>query len=208
MDDCVVIGLYRHGITTANEKRAYCGWADAPLSERGKEDLRAIQPFLPDYETVIASDLKRCADTASLLFPEAKVELWKGFREMNFGLWEGKVHHELEHLAEYRAWVNDPFSSLVPQGESYQQFGRRVRSAWRQWLAFMDRKQMKRGAIVTHGGVIRYLLSEAAPERKSFWDWKVENGRGYELTASLSSLRRGERCISLQAVPSTERRNG
>ena len=39
----------------------------------------------------------------------------------------------------------------------------------------------KRVAIVTHGGVIRYLLSKLVPEKRDFWEWKVPHGQGFEL---------------------------
>ncbi|MGM7636743.1 histidine phosphatase family protein [Bacillus sp. Hm123] len=208
MDDIVVIGLYRHGITTDNERKAFSGWTNSILSERGIQDLQAIQPLIPNYEKVVASDLKRCVDTAGILFPTETVDLWPEFREMNFGILEGKRHQELEHLEEYVTWVSDPFTSFLPEGEYFHEFGSRIRSGWNKWLDVMEQHEMKRGAIVTHGGVIRQLLTEFAPVEKQFWEWKADNGRGYELTASLSSLRRGERCISLQAVPLTEKSNG
>ncbi|HEY9577782.1 MAG TPA: histidine phosphatase family protein [Pseudobacillus sp.] len=208
MDDLVVIGLYRHGLTTDNERRAFSGWTDSVLSEAGKRKLEQLKPHIPSYEKVIASDLQRCIKTASILFPNNMIEVWPQFRELNFGRWEGKTHQELEHLEEYNAWLQNPFSSPLPEGENYLQFGRRISAAWEKWLEVLDQYHLKRTAIVTHGGVIRYLLTEIAPEKKEFWEWQIENGRGYELTGSLSALRRGERCISLQAVPSTAKNNG
>ncbi|HJV31737.1 MAG TPA: hypothetical protein VJ558_06045, partial [Bacillales bacterium] len=63
-------------------------------------------------------------------------------------------------------------------------------------------------AIVTHGGVIRYLLSLFAPQKKSFFDWKIPYGGEYQLIFTKDGLRRGEKCISLQAVPITENQHG
>ncbi|MEK4031126.1 histidine phosphatase family protein [Pseudobacillus sp. FSL P4-0506] len=208
MDDFVVIGLYRHGVTADNEKRAFSGWTDSALSEAGKRGLEQLKLDLPSYEKVIASDLQRCIDTAAIFFPDNRVDVWPEFRELNFGCWEGKTHQELEHLEEYKAWLQNPFSSPLPEGENYRQFGDRIREAWKKWLEVLDQYNLKRTAIVTHGGVIRYLLTELAPDRKEFWEWKIENGHGYELAGSLSALRRGERCISLQVVPSTAKSNG
>ena len=60
-------------------------------------------------------------------------------------------------------------------------------------------------AIVTHEGVIRYLLSKLGPEKRYFWDWKVPHGNGFELLwSSKEAFRRGERCNLLQAAPLTE----
>src|SRR5690606_16504444 len=117
MDDTVVIGLYRHGLTVDNERKAYSGWTDSILSEEGKKELKRIQPCLPAYEKVVTSDLQRCVHTAGLLFPEHSTEAWPEFREMNFGRWEGKMHKEAESIEEYRVWVNDPFSHPIPEGE-------------------------------------------------------------------------------------------
>lgn len=68
MDDFVVIGLYRHGVTADNEKRAFSGWTDSALSEAGKRGLEQLKLDLPSYEKVIASDLQRCIDTAAIFF--------------------------------------------------------------------------------------------------------------------------------------------
>ncbi|MFK2826116.1 histidine phosphatase family protein [Bacillus sp. B190/17] len=208
MDDLVVIGLYRHGVTMDNERKAFSGWTNSMLSETGKKKLQLIQPHIPSYEKVIASDLQRCVDTAAILFPDSMIDRWPEFREMNFGRWEGKVHRELEHMEEYTTWIKDPFSNPLPEGEMYAQFSSRIAGGWRKWLDHLIVQGIKRAAIVTHGGVIRHLLTEVAPEKKEFWEWQTENGRGYELTGSISALRRGERCISLQAVPSTAKSNG
>ncbi|MBM7649549.1 alpha-ribazole phosphatase [Bacillus ectoiniformans] len=208
MDDSVVIGIYRHGITTDNERKAFSGWTNSVLSEQGKKELSAIKSHLPAYEKVIASDLSRCQDTAAILFSNKDIDLWPEFREMNFGLWEGKVHDELKHMKEYAAWVNDPFTSPLPNGEHFSEFHERINRAWQKWLDYMERHGIKKGAIVTHGGVIRHLLTQFAPEQKSFWEWPSKNGQGYELSGSLEKLRRGERCTSLQAVPSMGKNSG
>ncbi|KIL72189.1 histidine phosphatase family protein [Bacillus badius] len=208
MDDLVVIGLYRHGVTTDNEKKAFSGWTNSLLSETGKKELEHLRNGIPFYEKIIASDLQRCVDTAAFFWRDTSIDTWPEFREMNFGFLEGKTHKELEHVEEYKTWLQDPFSSPLPGGETYEQFGRRVMVGWNRWLELLAQLNLKRTAIITHGGVIRHLLTAVAPEKKGFWEWKVENGRGYELTGSLSALRRGERCISLQAVPSTEKSNG
>ncbi|HZG72643.1 MAG TPA: histidine phosphatase family protein [Chondromyces sp.] len=208
MDDIVVIGLYRHGMTTCNERNAFSGWTNSILSEKGKKELYTIQPQLPDYERIIASDLQRCVDTAAILFPQHTAELRPEFREMNFGFMEGKVHDELKELKEYNDWIKAPLTAAISEGESYPEFRKRVLSAWKKWLEEIAQTGIRRQALVAHGGVLRSLLTEIAPVRKEFYEWKSPNGRGYELTGSLSALRRGERCISLREVPSTGSGNG
>ncbi|MDQ0216415.1 alpha-ribazole phosphatase [Oikeobacillus pervagus] len=208
MDDLVVMALYRHGVTVDNERKAFCGWTNSILSERGRKELHARTPYVPAYEKIVASDLQRCVDTAKILFPGKVVEIRQEFREMNFGIWEGKVHDEIKHIQEYKDWLQMPLSAPIPQGETFPEFNDRIMKAWEKLIEEISHLQMKRNAIVTHGGVIRSLLTQFAPVKREFWEWKVENGQGFELTGSLSALRRGERCISLREVPLTAKENG
>lgn len=204
MDDRVVVGLFRHGVTYANVNKQFCGWTDVNVTEEGLIALRGMQ--VPDYEWIISSDLTRCVQTANAFWnrmPHQKNE----FREFHFGEWENKTHAELKHISIYRDWLND-YKIQVPGGDSYAAFAERIEAAFHSVLTEMEEQNIQRTAIVTHGGVIRHLLSVFAPEEKSFSDWTSDNGQGYELSGSLSAMRRGERCISLQVVPSMEKSNG
>ncbi|MCP3762206.1 histidine phosphatase family protein [Domibacillus sp. A3M-37] len=204
MDDCVAVGLFRHGLTDANQNRQFCGWTDVSVNGEGIAALRQLS--VPDYDWIVASDLTRCVQTANVFWPQTHTKSEK-LREFHFGEWEKKAHAELEQLPEYIAWLHD-YSLQVPGGDSYASFAKRVEEGFRDVLKTMADQNIRRAAIVTHGGVIRHLLSVWAPEAKSFGDWSSENGHGYELSGSLSALRRGERCTSLQAVPSMAKKNG
>ncbi|OLN23654.1 hypothetical protein BTO30_03540 [Domibacillus antri] len=204
MDDRVVVGLFRHGVTSANINKQFCGYSDVEVTEEGLKALRGMP--VPEYDWIVSSDLKRCVQTANAFWSQTPFQI-KGLREFYFGDWEGKTHAELEHMSAYRHWLND-YTIQVPGGDSYASFAARVEGAFQSVLSEMSKKSIRRTAIVTHGGVIRHLLSKFAPKEKSFADWTSDNGHGYELTGSVAAMRSGERCISLQAVPSTERNNG
>ncbi|WP_046174742.1 histidine phosphatase family protein [Domibacillus indicus] len=204
MGDRVVVGLYRHGLTDANKKRQFCGWTDVPVNEEGLAALKQLT--VPDYDWIVSSDLARCRQTASVFWPQTH-EVSKKFREFHFGEWEKKTHAELEQQPEYIAWLRD-FSLQVPGGDSYAAFAGRAEEGFHDLLNRMTEKGIERAAIVTHGGVIRHLLSIWAPEARPFGSWEAENGQGYELSGSLSAMRRKERCTLLRAVPSTAKENG
>ena len=71
--------------------------------------------------------------------------------------------------------------------------------------AYMVEERFKSLAIVTHGGVMRYLLSKLSPEKRDFWEWKVPHGQGFEFVwSSNEAFRRGDRCNLLRVVPLTE----
>jgi alpha-ribazole phosphatase len=204
MDDRVVIGLFRHGLTSANLNKQFCGWTDVSVTEEGLTALREMT--VPDYDWIVSSDLVRCMETAAAFWDQPPYKM-KSFREFHFGEWEKKKHAELEHIPVYQDWLND-FTIQVPGGDSYTSFALRIEEAFQLVLVEMAEQNIRRTAIVTHGGVIRHLLTIFAPEEKSFSDWTSNNGHGYELSGSLAEMRRGGRCISLQAVPSTEKNNG
>lgn len=208
MDDTVVVALFRHGLTEENKRQAYIGWTDSPICEDVKEALTGKLPKPSPYEQIVTSDLKRCLQTATLLFPEQTPISFSEFRELHFGDWEGKTYAELSGDRNYEEWLNNQYEKIPPNGESYSVFSDRIEKGWQGVLTMMEKNNTHRIAIVTHGGVIRYLLSKLY-EKREFWEWKIPHGNGFELVwSSDEDFRRGERCTLLRAVPLTESRNG
>lgn len=205
MADIVAVTLLRHGLTEANERRAYLGWTDSPISVEGEKQILALRGSYPTYEKVYTSDLHRCVETAKQLFPDAVAVKNIAFREMNFGNWEGRTYDELKTDSQYLDWLDSPMAAMVPGGESYPDFSNRVHDGWNQLIASGESPYV----LMTHGGVIRELLVRYAPMKKSFFEWSVSHGRGYKLIwEDRNSLRRGERCTLLQEAPITEKLNG
>ncbi|MDP4551640.1 histidine phosphatase family protein [Alkalihalobacillus macyae] len=204
MDDRVVITLFRHGVTEDNRRGAYIGWTNSRLSDE------ATFPEVneDDYDLIWMSDLDRCTETAERLFPSKEKMKNEAFREMHFGEWEGKTYAELEYEDRYRRWISDPLTVSPPGGESFKEFGERVDKAFDSVIDQVKQTPNRSAAIVTHGGVIRYLLSKYAPIERSFWEWHVQHGTGVSLEWKRSEWRRGARCISLREVPITAKPNG
>ncbi|WP_409303332.1 histidine phosphatase family protein [Peribacillus sp. SCS-155] len=205
MDDTVVISLFRHGMTDANRKKVYLGWTDSPLVE-------AYDPWNPGEKSfkglVFSSDLRRCTETASMLFPRQMVSCLQEIREMNFGSWEGLTYKDLKNQAEYIKWLEDPFTCCPPKGETFSEFSERVERGWSRISEALHMAGQKNAAIVTHGGVVRYFLWRYANEQKPFWEWAVPHGGGWQMTFILEDYRRGCRCTSLQEVPIMARQDG
>jgi alpha-ribazole phosphatase len=203
MADRVVIALFRHGLTEENKRKAYLGWNDSPLCPESKNLATKST-----YECYFSSDLRRCIHTANLLFPNEECILLKELREMDFGKWQGKTYEELKENTLYRQWIDDPVHYYPPNGEAFPQFSERVLNGWGRVTQEIFNRGIQRCAVVTHGGVVKYLLAKFAPEEKGFWSWKVLHGTGIELIFEREALRRGERCILLQEVPLTEKEHG
>ena len=179
MDDRVVVALFRHGLTALNKQKAYIGWTDAPILEESRKSLSALDSSI--YEAVVTSDLKRCLQTASILFPNKEPIPFPEFREMNFGPWEGKRYDDLKGDPQYEEWIGGQFKITVPGVESYPDFSQRIESGWERVSTMIADEHLHSLAIVTHGGVIRNLLAKFAPDDRAFWEWKVPHGNGFEL---------------------------
>jgi len=157
MDDDLDISLFRHGLTKWNEKKAYIGSTDLPLSEKGKSHIEALTN--ENYHIILSSPMKRCLQTTELLFPNQKPIIIPELKEIDFGEWEGKTYNELKSIQKYRDWLNYPYRFTPPYGESMKDFDKRVEKGWRDITSMLCEKLYTKVAIITHGGIIRQLLT-------------------------------------------------
>jgi glucosyl-3-phosphoglycerate phosphatase len=146
--------LVRHGESTWNAEERLQGQLDPPLSDRGREQsraLRAVLDGLPD-DRVVCSDLGRARQTAELLGmrPARFDERW---REIDVGEWGGRVAAEVDAQgSELTNWRGGP--RKAPSGESWDDFSARVSGA-------VDELVAAGGpwTVVCHGGCIRVAVS-------------------------------------------------
>jgi len=144
----LTLRLVRHGETDWSAQRRYTGHTDLSLNEAGISQARALEAIADGpYDSVWCSDLRRCTETASLmgLVPVVTPEL----REFDFGDLEGRTWDELDGATQQSLLAFDGF--VAPGGESVAQFGDRLD-------AFVDGLRRGQHLLITHGGVIRYLL--------------------------------------------------
>jgi broad specificity phosphatase PhoE len=144
--------LVRHGESTWNAEERLQGQLDPPLSERGREQARAlaraVQALGIPAERVISSDLARARETAELLGlePAAFDPRW---REIDVGEWGGRTAAEIDAQSdELTNWRGGP--RTAPDGEPWDLFAARV------WDA-VDDLVAEGGSwlVVCHGGCIR-----------------------------------------------------
>lgn len=119
--------LIRHGATKANREHRYLGRTEEPLSKEGREALKAFQRkgFYPDpasLQALFVSPMERCRETAELLFGDCEQYVIPEFREMDFGLFEGKNYQDLQGNARYQAWIDSNGTLPFPEGESREDF--------------------------------------------------------------------------------------
>jgi len=149
--------LVRHGVTAYNHEGRYQGQRDVPLAPEGVVQAQRLAQRLHHtaFDAAWSSDLSRAADTATAVVGSALVTD-PGFREMDYGLWEGLTFREAaaSHPEAWQAYQHGGDDAGAPGGESIAQVAARVRAAFEQrWQEHHDRV-----LIVAHGAVLKLLL--------------------------------------------------
>lgn len=159
-EQTTIIDIIRHGEPVGGSR--YRGQIDDPLSEKGWQQMRAAVEGRNEWQHVVSSDLCRCADFARELAGKLAIdmELDPGFREVGFGLWEGKSATELldEDPEGTAAFWRDPIRNTPAGAEPLTDFQQRVIGAWQ---GLLDRHAGKHLLLVGHAGMMRILLLHA-----------------------------------------------
>ncbi len=166
----------RHGATKGNLERRYVGETDEALTPESREALGAL--ILPPVVKVYVSPLRRCVETARILYPDTPMELVPDFRECGFGAFEYKNYEELKDLPAYQAWLDARGFTAFPGGESRADFCARVVRAFDR-VAEMADLLGGDAAIVAHGGTLMAILEARALPKRDFYAWQAATGHGY-----------------------------
>jgi len=181
--------LIRHGKTAGNLLGRYIGSrTDEPLCDEGREGLAGKQ--LPEVERLYVSPMKRCVETAEILWPgfdRKKMQKVTDLRECDFGDFENKNYKELSGNGDYQAWIDSNGTLPFPGGESNEAFRKRCCQAFQRITEGLQKQEEKTGqtlraAVVVHGGTIMAILERFGTPKKNYFDYQVKNGCGYRLT--------------------------
>lgn len=160
----------RHGSTQGNLHHRYIGRTDEPLCPDGILTLK--YKIYPACDKLLVSPLKRCLQTAEILYPESTMQIVPDFRECDFGDFEGKNYQELHQNPDYQKWIASGGMMPFPNGEAPQAFRKRCVTAFLNTLP-----KSGRIAYIVHGGTIMSILSEFAGG--NYYDYQIPNGGGY-----------------------------
>ena len=181
----ITLVLIRHGATKSNEERRYLGKTDEPLSKEGEQQLIEYKKMhlYPNIDFLFISPMKRCIQTADILYPELQLVQMKEWEEMDFGVFEGKNYIELQEDKRYQAWIDSNGTLPFPEGESREEFTIRCDKGFQEMIEKV--KQIKEEGhktigVIVHGGTIMAMLSRYG--KGDYFDYHVANGRGYVCT--------------------------
>jgi len=163
-----VLYLVRHGESEANQRDAFLGHCDLPLTERGLAQAKLAAGYLStlQVDAIYSSDLQRAYQTACCTAQKLglPVKTDSNLREVDAGQWDNMTFAELrEKYAEtFGIWANDIGNAGCDGGETCRQLRRRVMGA----LTYIARANRgKKVLVFCHGTPIRIAgcISQGLP---------------------------------------------
>ena len=171
--------LIRHGKTFGNTLGRYIGITDESLCPEGTSSISMLSA--PEAELIFTSPLKRCRETAELLYPAQKHYVIEKLSECNFGEFENKSAKELRDNPKYQAWVDGYGFLPFPGGENREEFILRSLEGFCEVLSTAMEQGVSTIALVVHGGTIMSIMEGYARPAEEYYHWKTGNGQGYEV---------------------------
>lgn len=165
----------RHGATSGNLEKRYIGRTDEPLCEAGIAEIKGEK--YPAADVVISSPMKRCIETAKIIYPDKKPHIFDELRECDFGDFEGKNYEELNGNADYQKWVDSGGTERFPNGEIPHDFIQRCCGGFLRAVNIFESAGSL--AFTIHGGTIMSFFYKFSAPQKGYYDYYVKNGCGY-----------------------------
>ena len=104
MEQETQIYFLRHGQTNNNKEGRMQGRVDIPLNEVGRAQARCAAQRLKGigFDAVYSSPLSRAVETAQIVtgLPVQEINIEPRAIELGFGIWENRLHAELEKETE------------------------------------------------------------------------------------------------------------
>ena len=151
----------------------FYGQTDLDVSDRFEEEVKLIQKKIKNFNIdtnsikVYSSPLKRCIKLTNKLTENYVVD--ERIKEMNLGDWEMKKMSSISKK-EKLDWENNLLSFKIPNGESNNEFLKRLKSFLEDIFKFNED-----ALIVCHAGSINGMLSLLTKEPfdkmvKNYWE--------------------------------------
>ncbi len=152
------IYFLRHGRPEHNE--CLRGITDFALTEEGFEQMaKSFAHIEDDLSLIISSPLRRCCNFAQHIADDQNIPLTidSNWQEINFGDWDGQDRRILQkqYPKEMLTYWKNPWDNTPPNGESLDNFQKRLNNAFDKLLQSYEEKSI---LIVTHSAVMRMML--------------------------------------------------
>ena len=199
------VHLIRHAMTKENTEGKYIGQTDVEPTKEGLAQIKNLMDENEGYpyaDVVISSPLKRCTETAKLIYPEKEPVIMQDLIEYDFGDFEGMTADELKALDTFKDWISGAHpEEPVPFGESQKEFNDRICKCFIRIIEGIIKSGTRSTAIITHGGVIMSLMAAFAIPEAPMHEWLTPNGCGYTLRIDPTVWRMGQKLEAFAECP-------
>ncbi|SES87904.1 alpha-ribazole phosphatase [Anaerobranca gottschalkii] len=176
-----ILYLIRHSESTYNQRKVYYGRIDCPLSEFGVRQSQLLKGKLKKvkFDQVISSPLKRCLHTATIItgLREQEILTVDGFKELDFGLWEGLNFEEIaaNYPDNWEDWKRDWKRATPINGENFMEMYNRVTKAL---TNILQKYQGRKILLVSHKGCLQIIASYLLIQNENlFWNFDFKQGK-------------------------------
>ena len=161
--------LIRHGETVGQSSIRLYGATDVALAPEGEAQVRASASALigARFDAVFTSPLSRAQRSAQVMLstiehPPIDIEIVEGFREVNFGAWEGWTWDDVRARDPqgHARWASEGQAFRFPDGETRQGFVARVQAGVGPSIRARFSAGARRILTVVHKGVIKAIAAE------------------------------------------------
>ena len=199
------VHLIRHAMTKENTEGKYIGQTDVEPTKEGLAQIKNLMDENEGYpyaDVVISSPLKRCTETAKLIYPEKDPVIMQDLIEYDFGDFEGMTADELKDLDTFKDWISGAHpEEPVHFGESQKEFNDRICNCFIRIIEGIIKSGTRSTAIITHGGVIMSLMAAFAIPEAPMHEWLTPNGCGYTLRIDPTVWRMGQKLEAFAECP-------
>lgn len=166
----MILYFVRHLKTKGNYEKRYIGRTDEDIDLSQEQTIIYPLPVNPDK--IYCSPMKRCVQTARLLYANNDILFNYDLREVNFGVFENKTYEELKDNFHYRNFISGLEDPL--EGEGRIEFKKRCVNAFEQIISGCN--EDTEVVIVCHGGTIMSIMEKYEETQGDFYDYQIANG--------------------------------
>ena len=182
----IELTLIRHGKTKGNLEHRYIGSTDEELTKEAEIELKKIEAPFADF--VCVSPMRRCMQTARILYPEEEIFIIEEFQEMDFGQFEGLNYQDLKDNSTYQEFIDSNGEKPFPGGETKENFVKRSLQGLSKLRKVVEEKypkdQLVKISAIVHGGTIMALASSILGG--DYYDYQIGNNQSITLVINRS----------------------
>ena len=200
------LSILRHGLTNANDMGIYLGSrTDYSLSDKGRAQLvdKMDEFEYPKVQRVYSSPMKRCIETAELIYPYRELRIVENMTEMDLGEFDGKSVEELLEREDYHDWLQGktPDKRAPGGGESMEELILRLFKGMHEIIMDMMEEELTHCALITHSGIVTNLVTAFGLPKADPKEIITSPGEGFEVLVTAQMWQQSQAFEVLGRIP-------